>query len=217
MPAKLKRLTWDDLPEAGLLLVLGHPGTGKTATAWWLAERLHTERKRPILGYGLPDSAYRRLPRWVKKAATVADIARAQPSVIVADEAAFSVNARRAMSADNVEWMKLAAVARHKDHLCLFICQESHQLDVALVRAAKLVLFKQPSILDVRGARPELRPEVQAAFEAFAKARGDKRQYVFAADYLEGRTGWLESGLPRFWSERLSKSFAAVDLDGRAA
>ncbi len=209
-------MTWDDLPQSGLIAILGHRGEGKTALAWYLGERAHQAR-RPVAAYGIVNGARRYLPGWVKHVATVSEVAKLPPAVIVADEAAFIANARRSSSAGNVEWVKLLAVTRHKGHLLLFITQQARQLDVGLVSDADLIILKRPSLLHLRFSRPELRPELEDAFARFEKVRGDTRAWSLIVDYHFGRKGWLENPLPSFWSERLSRAFAAIDLSEEGA
>lgn len=199
------------MPPTGVVLVFGHRGGGKSALAWWLAEAAHG-RGQQVAAFALSDQAKRALPKWVRHVSTHREVANLKPSLVVADEAAFKVHARRAQSESNVEWTRLVSISRHKGHLLLFITQFTRQLDVALVADADLVLFKRPSLLHLRFARPELRPELEQAYERFAVVRGDKRQWAFVVSYHGGRTGFLRNGLPAFWSDRLSRAFAAVEI-----
>lgn len=209
--------TWDEvLLPSGLILLFGHRGKGKTGTAYALAERGRAAKRR-IAAFGLSAEAKRRLPGWVAKVDDIHQVAALAPHIIIADEAAFSVNARRAMSTNNVDWNKLVAITRHKQHLLVFIAQHTRQLDVGLVADADLVIFKEPSLLHIKFSRPELRDELQAARDRFAKAKGDRRSWNYVVDFHSGATGWLQNDLPKFWSERLSRAFAAVELGEGAA
>ena len=209
---KPKRIaSWSCLPKTGVVLVFGHRGEGKSALAWWLADEAH-KQGRQVAAFALSDQAKTALPKWVRHVETHQEVAKLKPCLVVADEAAFKVHARRAQSEANVEWTRLVAISRHKGHLLLFVGQHARQLDVGLVADADLVVMKRPSLLHLRFARPELRPELEMAYERFAKARGDKRAWSFVVDYHTGRVGFLRNGLPRFWSDKLSKAFAVVEL-----
>lgn len=192
-------------------MILGHRNSGKSAQGWWLAEQAH-ERKRPTAAYGLPNAAQRVIPRWVKPIQRLDELASLKPSLVLLDESALSFNARRSQSQDNLDLNKIIAVARHKGHGLVFISQHSRQIDVGIVTEADIVLFKQPSLLHVRFARPELRPEVEAAYTAFQHLRGERAAYCYAASYHTGAQGMLKSQLPSFWTDKLSKSFASLDV-----
>lgn len=207
--------SWGVLPKEGIIVITGEVGEGKSATAWWLAEKLHNQGRR-IACYAFTRQAKQALPKWIVKTAnTVRDVARLKPCVVIVDETAINANARRAMSEGNVDWTKLAAIVRHKGHLLIYIAQHARQVDPALITGANLVVMKRPSQLHLRFSRPELRPELERAFEAFDKIRGDKarKKKAYVVDYRWAKEGMLATGLPTFWSDPLSRAFAAVDFD----
>ena len=165
---------WRVLPKEGIVLLTGDIGEGKSATAWWLAEQHHNKGGK-VAAYNFTPQAQRELPAWVnKKVKTVKDLARLRaPHLVVVDEAALNSNARRAMSEDNVDWTKIAAVVRHKGHLMYHLAQHNRQPDVALVTAARVGIMKRPSILHLlRGARPLLAPSVQWPLCPYRPAQG---------------------------------------------
>jgi hypothetical protein len=205
---------WAALPKSGLILITGFRGTGKTALAWRLAEQGH-DKGREIAAFDFTPAAKRALPSWVKHVATVRQVGGLRPSLLVVDEAALKVHARRHQSSENVAWTRLLAVARHKGHLVFLITQHQRQVDVGLVADAEMVIMKRPSQLHLRFARPELRQELEEAWEHFRKIRNPQR-WSYVVDYLNGRKGWLTNGLPTFWSDELSRAFASVDLGGGA-
>ena len=96
----LRNLGWAKMPKTGIILVTGFRGEGKTALAWWMADYLRKEKGYPknVIAYGLPPSGLKLLPKWAQNGVTTPDkLAAAKPSIIVADEAAFTANARRSM------------------------------------------------------------------------------------------------------------------------
>lgn len=207
--------SWGVLPKEGIIVITGEVGEGKSGTAWWLAEKLHKSGRR-IACYAFTRQAKRALPKWVKKdIQTVRDVVRLKPSVVIVDETAINANARRSMSEGNVDWTKLAAIVRHKGHLLIYIAQHARQVDAAIITGANLVVMKRPSQLHIRFSRPELRPELERAYEAFNKIRGDtaRKKKAYVVDYRWAFEGMLATGLPSFWSDKLSRAFASVDFD----
>jgi len=206
--------SWAILPKEGIVLVTGDIDEGKSATAWWLAEQHHAAGGR-VAAYDIPKQARRALPKWVNtKVASVKDLARLRyPHLVVVDESAINANARRAMSEDNVDWTKLAAIVRHKGHKLFHIAQHNRQPDPALVTAARIGIMKRPSILHLRFSRPELLPELKEAYNLFSRMPGNTRKKAFLVNYRNGATGLLTTHMPSFWSEELSRAFASVDFD----
>ena len=212
------------LPDVGIVAITGTIGEGKSALAWTLADQAH-QRGRAVAAFDFTEGARKALPRWVDHLETVDAVATFKPrrghklpAVLVMDEAALKANARRSMSTDNLEWVKLSAIARHKEILVLFISQNNRQGDSGIIMEAQTVLMKRPTELHTRFSRPELRQEVQEAFEGFAKASDKEgRKWTYVVDYRRGKRGWLRNTLPSWWSEKISRAFAAVDLAGAEA
>ena len=209
---KLKRIrSWDALPQTGVVLVFGHRGTGKSALAWWLADRLKG-KGRGVACLGMPSKARRHFPRWVRHLPTYSALQKHRGLLVVVDEAAFQASARRHQSPENVAWVRLVAVCRHSRHLLLFVIQSNRALDVALVSEADWVCFKRPSILHKRFSRPELREDVDEAYE---RLKGRKSKvWTFIKEYRDGAVGLLRNDLPQWWSEAASEAFALVALEG---
>ena len=212
-----KPLTWNNIPRQGVLVITGQRGQGKSALGWWLAQELQKKSRKQISALGMPIEARDNFPKrgfgkgginWVN---SIEDIAQLKPSIVVADEASFIANSRRAMSKQNQEWLKLIAICRHKDHLLIFISQHSRQVDVQILMDADLVLMKAPTELHLRFARPEFAPEMTEAFNLFENMR-DSRKKVFVVDYHFGRKGMLSSRMPKWWTEKISKSFSSASV-----
>lgn len=205
---------WAYLPPTGLVLITGFRGEGKSALAWYLAEE-HQRGEGQVAAFDFTPQARKLLPSWVKHVNDVRGVSRLQPSLLIVDEGALKVHARRHQSSDNIEWTQLLAVARHKQHLVILITQHNRQVDVGLVADADWVIMKRPSELHLRFARPELRPELDEAFQGFKNERNHRlhpQEWSYVVDYHLGYRGWLKNPLPTFWSDSLSRSFAAVEL-----
>jgi len=209
---KTKIKTWAQaIPKEGVVVILGHRGEGKSALAWYLAEKAH-KRSRTVVSLGTPARSKRHFPDWVKHLRDYNLLQRYRGLMVIVDEAAFQVSARRHQSPDNVAWTRLVAVCRHSHHLLLFIVQSNRSLDVGLVAEADLVCFKKPSLLHIRFSRPELREDVEEAYRALGKQKKTKA-WTFVKEYRNGATGLLRNRLADWWSPAASEAFALVSLE----
>ena len=215
---KKKPITWNKIPTTGLLVITGHRGEGKSALGWWLAQEMNNRLKKPVAAFGIPKEAQQALPKrgfgkgGITYISDLESLSSLKPSIIICDEAAFLANSRRAMSKQNQEWLKLIAVARHKDHLLIFIHQHSRQLDIQILMEAVLVLMKRPTALHLRAAKGILEPEIAEAYMRFATMQGDTRKKVYVVDYHNTNAAMLKSSMPNWWNDKISKSYSTVDL-----
>ena len=209
-----RNLAWNKMPKTGVILETGFRGEGKTALAWWMADTLRKTKGFPsrVVPFGLPEAGVKLLPKWAQHPVNDAEeLFELKPSIIVVDEAAFSANARRSMSEDNVNFMKLFAITRHKGHLLIFISQTTRQVDIQIVEQADLILIKKPSALQVRGARKELREQTQEAF-TLLNAKADSRKWVYAYDPKTDAAKILPASMPSWWSKRISTLYSEVTI-----
>jgi hypothetical protein len=210
--SKTKITTWAQaMPKEGVVCIYGHRRKGKTATAWWLAERMG--KKRPVAALMFPKRARGLLPKAITHVTSIPQLKKLTGYLVVADEMAIHANAREHQSDTNKELYKLMAVSAQCHQLLLLICQHTRQLDVGLAMEPDIVVFKQPSLLHIRFARPELKPEVEEAWKAFAMARGDKRAWSYVVNFHDGSKGFLHNRLPSFWSQELSEAYALYELN----
>jgi len=192
---------------------MGHRGQGKSALAWYIADSYRKKAGYPrrVAAYSFPPEASKALPRWITHVDSTSEISGLkQPHIIIVDESVFHVNSRRSQSTDNLDFTKLLAVIRHKGHLLVFISQSSRQVDIQVIEGFDLVLMKAPSLLQVRSARAELRPEIEEAYSLFSEMRGDTRKKVFMFDPHKGGRGMLPSYMPTWWTQRVSKAYSTV-------
>ena len=209
-----KKLSWNNMPKTGVVLITGFRGEGKTALAWWMADMLRKTKGFPsrVVPFGLPEAGVKLLPKWAQHPVNNAEeLFQLKPSIIVVDEAAFSANARRSMSEDNVNFMKLFAITRHKGHLLIFISQTSRQVDIQIIEQSDLMLIKKPSALQVRGARRELKEQTQEAFQLL-NAKADSRKWVYAYDPKTDAAKILAASMPTWWTKKLSHLYSEVTI-----
>jgi len=219
-PVRRAKMSWRKIPTQGVLLIQGHRGEGKSALGWWLAQEMQKRTKKSIVTLGMPVAAQKVFPKrgfgkgGLKFVSALDQIDKIKPSIVICDEAAFIAGSRDAMSKTNKEWLKLIAICRHKDHLLVFINQQSRQLDVQIMMDADLVLMKRPTQLHLRGARAEFAPEIAEAFKLFSSMRGSTKKKVYVVDYHYGGGTMLNAQMPKWWNDKVSKAYSSVDIVG---
>jgi len=214
--AKERPITWRRIPRDGVIVITGHRGEGKSALAWWLAQdiQLRTKPKKKIVALGMPDEAKKALPRrGVGHVNTVEEVADLKPSIVILDEAAFIANSRRSQSTQNVMWLQLIAICRHKGHLLIFINQHNRQLDIQILADADYVIMKRPTVLHLRSCRAEFQPELKQAFEQFNTMRGNTKKKAFVVDYHSGKAAMLIARMPQWWNDKVSKAYGSISLN----
>ena len=215
-----RTISWRKMPSQGVIIINGHRGEGKSALGWWLAQKINKDTGKGVAALGLPFEARKVFPKkgfgrgGIHYVDDLQEISDLKPSIIICDEAAFLANARSAMTKDNKDWLKLIAICRHKDHLLIFIHQQSRQLDVQIMMDADLVMMKRPTQLHLRGARKEFLPEMKEAYKAFEEMRGNTKRKVFVVDYHYGTTAMLQANMPTWWNNKVSKAYSSVDIGG---
>ena len=213
---RTKKTSWKKIPTQGLVIINGHRGEGKSALGWWIAQEMLKRTKKQVATFGLAMAARKLFPKrgfgrgGINHVTTVDKVNRMKPSIIIVDEAAFIAGSRDAMSSTNKEWLKLIAICRHKDHLLIFIHQQSRQLDVQIMMDADLVLMKRPTQLHIREARPSFAPEIQEAYDLFNRMRGDTKKKVYVVDYHYGAKAMLPAYMPTWWNSKVSKAYSSV-------
>ena len=217
-PVRRAKMSWKKIPTQGVLLIQGHRGEGKSALGWWLAQEMQKRTKKSIVTLGMPVAAQKVFPKrgfgrgGLQFVTSLDQIDKMKPSIVICDEAAFIAGSRDAMSKTNKEWLKLIAICRHKDHLLIFINQQSRQLDVQIMMDADLVLMKRPTQLHLRGDRAEFAPEIAEAFELFSNMRGSTKRKVYVVDYHYGGGTMLNAQMPKWWNDKVSKAYSSVDV-----
>ena len=210
---KSKPVSWESMPKVGSIYIMGHRGQGKSALAWHIADTFRKKAGYPkaVAAYCFPPPAAKVLPKWIAHVSSPTEVsALRKPHIIIIDESIFHVNSRRSQSGENLDFTKLLGIIRHKDHLLIFVSQTSRQVDIQVIEGFDLVLIKAPSLLQVRSARAELRPEIEDAYNLFTSMRGDTRTKVYMFDPHKGGTGMQTASMPTWWTARVSKAYSAV-------
>ena len=181
-----------------IMLIIGRRGAGKTALGMKFVEAgYHLKKKSYVIGF-----KNSKVPRWVKKVNEINEIPN--NSLVLIDEAGISYSARSSMKKANKDLAELLAIARHKNLSLIFITQSSAMLDVNVLRLSDILLFKEPSLLQTRFERKGLQDLFNKVKVAYDDLEKKKEHFYIISDDFEGL---VQTGLPDFWNESISKSF----------
>ncbi len=190
--------------QSVIVLIAGKRGSGKTALGFTLLELAKGKKQCYVVGIKA------RLPRWIKQTDSIERIKN--NSVVLIDEAAISLSARQTSNAFNKAISKLMVIARHKQLSLIFISQNTAMLDINVLRLIDAFIIKQPSLLQERFERKEIKDIIENAkqeFAAIANKENNKAYAYVVSDWFEGM---IKTALPSFWNEKLSKSFAFFEI-----
>lgn len=199
-PSSLEDFLYANKSTVGI--IIGARGSGKSALGMRVLENA-AAKGRKVCAMGFREET---LPHWIK---CVNEPDAPNGSFLLVDEGGITFNSRESLSDANKLLSKLLLVARHKDLSVLFISQNSANVDVNALRQADYLLLKKPSLLQAGFERKEISEIYEKArdgFKKYAELKG-----VFYA-YSDAFTGFAESVLPSFWTEKTSKAYAGKKL-----
>src|SRR3990167_2019704 len=178
--------------KSKIIVVIGRRGAGKTATGIWAAEQVKNER--PVYFVGAPQH----VPDWAKHAFDIANTP--QNSLVIMDESAIQLNARRPMRNANVAMSETLAVLRHSGRSVLFITQSSAMVDLNVLRMADILIFKPISLFGATSEREFIRSDL---IKKMLPREKNKTLYVGSGNPI-----LFEQPLPDCWDDKLSKPYA---------
>ncbi len=184
--------------KSKIVLIVGGRGSGKTATALWLAEQIKKERPVYVCGNAIKSED---LPEWIK---TEQDAVNTPVgSLVILDEAGIVVSARESNQKSSIILTKHLLTLRHENKSIIFMTQHTKIADVNLSRLAEIIMFKQPitSMFDTeRGSN------VKNWHNLLIKVLmpTSKKETLFI---MNKRIMKFYQPLPTFWSDIISKSW----------
>ena len=198
------------IPFPGVVIVMGHRGSGKTGVAYEIMRQLHGKRKLDgaILFPGqLPKIKRKLLPAWVSVVSSVNYLPKR--AVCIIDEAAQVAHARRSQSAQAVKLDNLISISRHRQQLIIFIAHHSRKLDINLIHDSDRLLWKEPTEAHAIFERDELQVFTRKALEFFGGVKGIKAKLraTYVMDLHHLKFSWFNNSLPEWWSQDLSNGF----------
>ena len=177
-----------------IVLIAGRRGAGKSALGFALMEQIAANSNRKCF---VLDVSQNVLPAYIRSVDSLDHVARG--GIVLVDEGAIAFSARESMSKKNKQLGQLLAVARHKDLSLFLITQNTGMIDKNVLTLCDCIALKQGSLLQEKMERPALREFYQTAAPELKK-QGDA--YIFSHDF----EGVINTALPTFWSDRVSKN-----------
>jgi hypothetical protein len=142
------------------------------------------------------------LPNWIFLVDDVSFIKN--DSLVLVDEGGILFSSRDSMSDANKLLSDLLMIARHKNISIIFISQNSSNLEINTLRQADVLILKKHSLLQKSFERKiiaKLYEEYDSYFDKHKSLKGA------ALIYSDSFVGFVNVGLPSFWSVKTSKSF----------
>lgn len=194
----INNLTQSDNKEGKIVLVDGAMGGGKTGFGCWLMDEYH--KKKDYLNYFFVTKSDKKpeLPPWFK---IIGDLTDTIPnSMALIDEGAINLNARRAMTKENVEASQLLVKLRQKGITMIFLVQNIKMIDPNVRRLASMRVLKWG--IDF-GAEDNQDEEINLIRKRL-KPRDKSEAYIEIPSSLTCIN--ISHGLPDWWDdEKVSK------------
>jgi len=124
------------------------------------------------------------------------------------DEAAGQFPSRMSNSEKNQKLREIIRLARQRNQIIIFICQEASYLDITVLRGLSTLIIKEPAPLQVLVDRPELKEFIQKAKGKFENVEEDRRNRAYIALSPCGYEGMVVVEKPSFFTDELSRCYA---------
>lgn len=211
----------DDDVSTGI--ILGGRRKGKSVLGYGIIEALYNSMGMSAFVLGLPADKERHLPKYVVRLQHIDKLK--DGSAFLVDEAYKEFYSRQSMSEINKYVDTLVALSGQKQLKSLYITQHARRLEIGIVGGVDFILFKKPSLMQMKFDRHQFRKileEVYAAFQNLVPPEGislgeyqKQCTYVISEDFV----GMIENSNtpPAWWNEQLSRAYAGVPIGWESA
>jgi energy-coupling factor transporter ATP-binding protein EcfA2 len=182
-------------------VILGRRGSGKSALAHTLLERLSFKYNLKVGIVGFPTEKKHLIPNTYE---IFQNFNFPKNCIVFIDEVSFFAHARKSMSTMNTILDNIMARCRHMNWIIIVASHHSTKIDISLIRDADNIIFKYPSRLEVEygsrtGILTNMAKKAKNAFNAIL-VDSQKYSYVFSED----NDMMVLNDLTSYWSEELS-------------
>jgi len=196
--------------ESGLILIVGAPGTGKTALACQIADRWNASVKYMA---GVPDSALRGTPlrSFELKPHRIATLP--EHSVLIIPDAAFEgFDSRDHGSAPERVLRQLLTVTRHRNVRVIIDSQGTGLMSKSLFNTPAAVLVRPLGVTWQIAERDGFTKFARVAMAGWAEIPPEDRfDYVFAISDAAAFMGFCRAGIPDWYSDAISRAHGIAD------
>lgn len=207
------------LPTKGVVILMGDRGEGKSVLGYKIAEEMHKWHDMPAVTHlppRAPESLKRRLnkltPGWIKVVTSISDWPK--NSIVIYDEAAQTLHARRSQTAEAINIDNLVGISRQRHQLIIFISHYGRKLDLSTIAESNVIIWKRPTWAHALFERDELSDFTYKALNFFEGIKGKiaSKRACLVMNFRSLEFFTFNNTLPTFWGEELSCIFD--DLNG---
>lgn len=203
-PSSYRDMWADILAPGSVILIVGKRGSGKSALGYFLLEKLCYRMN--CYAVNLPKPVHHLLPQEIGVTSSLKDAPF--DSALFLDEAALQFPARMSTQERNKKLLEIISLARQRNQIIIFVAQETSYVDVNILRGLSTLIVKEPSPLQGKFERTNIRELIQKARKAFDQVAGDKRGWAYVAFSPTGYEGMLEVTKPSFFTDELSRCYS---------
>lgn len=202
--------------KSKIVMVVGARGSGKTATALYLAEEARNKGNHKTVYYvGEPENR-KIYPAYFKFVKSLDELHPGSFAVI--DEAAIKYNARNFKNKDNVELTEKLVILRHQDITLVLITQNISLIEINADRLADIVIYKIGSDYGIRKKRQMNLSDFDKQNMLIVNRLKPRVKEDCLIEYRSGAKNiyrTIVTPLPSFWEEKVSKSFRNYKIESK--
>ena len=186
-----------------VIIIAGKRRSGKTAIGFYILEIAPVANKFVL---GMPEHVWGYLPEEIKPLPLTAEILEELPvdSIFLIDEASLSFYAKKHRSNLSAIIDAITLKSAQRGQTFIFVSHNLRKLQPNIILESDILLFKEPSLMQVEMERREIKSRMKKVKEGFDEIPAPERVrfcYMFSDDF----TGLTINPLPSFWRVELSE------------